>query len=169
MIKISEGLTYEYVIPGIFIMFVGLLLSIVNFLFVLVIIVGLMFILVSSGVLIDTKTNRIKKYHAIGSVNLRKSDNWVDLNQIVEIRLKYNSNEGNTYRPIYLAKAASTLTTFDLILTDDFGMRTVIYDFKNMRQAFKTMTHLEKLSNARIVNEVKNNIFSKLNDRKRRR
>jgi len=169
MIKISEGLTYEYVIPGVFIMFVGLLLSIANVFFVPVVILGLMFIMVSSGILIDTKTNRIKKYHAIGPINLRKSDNWLDLNQIVEIRLKYNTNEGNTYRPIYLAKAPSTLTTFDLILTDEFGMKTLLYDFKDMRQALKTMTQLEKLSNARIMNEVKDNIQSKLNNRKRRR
>lgn len=169
MIKISEGLTYEYVIPGVFIMFLGLLLSIANVFFILIAIIGLTFIMVSSGVLIDTETKRIKKYHAIGPLDLRKSDNWVSLNQIVEIRLKYNTNEGITYRPIYLAKAPSTLTTFDLILTDEFDRKIFLYDFKDMRQALKTMTQLEKLSNARIINEVKDNIQSKLNNRKRRR
>jgi hypothetical protein len=169
MIKISEGLTYEYVIHGVFIIFAGILLSIAHVLFLFVIVIGLMFILVTSGVQIDTKTNRIKKYHTVGPIELKDSGSWIDLKTIVEIKLKYNTNDGNTYRPIYLAKAPSTLTTYDLILTDGFDKKVVLYDFKDMRQALKTMTYLEKNSNCKIVNEVKENIHSKLQSRRKRR
>lgn len=168
MMKISEGLTYEYVIHGVFIIFAGLLLSLANVFFILLTGIGLLFILVSSGVQIDTKLNRIKKYHSVGPIELRDSGTWIDLKNIVEIKLKYNTNEGNTYRPIYLAKAPSTLTTYDLILTDKFNKKVVLYDFKDIRQALKTMTHLEKASNCLVKNEVKENIQSKLQNRKRR-
>lgn len=167
MIKISEGLTFEYVIHGVFIIFAGILLMLVSVFFILVIGIGLLFILVSSGVIIDTKLNRIKKFHSIGPIELRDSGNWIDLSNILEIKLKYNTNEGATYRPIYLAKAPSTLTTFDLILTDEFNHKIVVYDFKDMRLALKTMSKLEQISNFNIVNEVKENIQSKLQIRRK--
>ncbi|PHR43357.1 MAG: hypothetical protein COA32_16660 [Fluviicola sp.] len=169
MIKISEGLTYEYVIHGIFIIFAGILLSLANVFFIVLIGIGLLFILVSSGVLIDTKLNRIKKYHSIGPIELKDTGSWIDLKNIIEIKLKYNTNEGNTYRPIYLAKAPSTLTTYDLILTDELDNKVIVYDFKDMRQALKTMTQLEKISNSMMKNEVKENIQSKLQNRRKRR
>jgi hypothetical protein len=128
-----------------------------------------MFILVSSGVQIDTKLNQIKKYHSIGPFELKDSGKWIDLKNIVEIKLKYNTNEGITYRPIYLAKAPSTLTTYDLIITDEFDRKVVLYDFQDMSNALKTMQHLEKYSTCILNNEVKEHIQSKKQNRRRRR
>lgn len=169
MIKISEGLTYEYVIHGIFILFAGVLLTLVSVFFILLIGVGLMFILVSSGVQIDTNLKRIKKFHSVGPIELKDSGKWIDLKNIVKIKLKYNTNEGMTYRPIYLAKAPSTLTTYDLILTDEFDEKIVLYDFQDISKALKTMQHLEKYSNCFLENEVKDHIQSKKQNRRRRR
>ena len=163
MITLSQGKTYDYVIQGVFTIILGILLFFWHPLFALFIVVGIAMILLASGIQIDTKNNMVRKYFSVGFIYIGK---WKRLENISKISLKYNSHKGTTYRPIYLSKAPTILRTYDLVLTDNWKISKVLFEFTDYKIATKTLEELSKNTTCEIENQIH---AHRLEQQKRRR
>lgn len=143
MHKFSEGLTYEYVIHGVFLVTGGFVFSAIHPLFLIVVILGVSLILIRSTIEIDTVNMQFRK---VLSVGLFKKGKWYKLENFTKIKLSYNSQSHPTYRPIYLNKSPSTLRTFDLIFEDKANKFYLFNDFTDLNLATKVLKAFSALN-----------------------
>lgn len=151
MQTLSQGKTYDYVIHGTFIAIFGIIMILIHPLFAIFVVIGISLALLSSGIQIDAKNKKIRKYFAAEVIYFGK---WIDLNTIQKILLRYNGHPGNTYRPIYLNKAPSSLRTYDLILTNKDDQSTVLFEFLSRELSNEAMQKLSEITDCEIDNQV---------------
>lgn len=163
MITLSQGKTYDYVIQGVFTIILGIILFFWHPLFGLFIVAGTAMILLASGVQIDTKNNTVRKYFSVGFIYIGK---WKRLENISKITLKYNSQKGTTYRPIFLSKDAASLRTYDLVFSEPKKSNYVFFEFIDYKTATKALEELSKITPCEIENQIH---AHRLEQQKRRR
>ena len=158
-ISIHEGLTYEYLVPGLFVLFGGgILLFFTSIGGFLVITVGFLLMVVSTGIEVDITQKRLRKYKSILFVRFGV---WESLTNIITVELRYNANSVKIKGaftqpmiafPVLLPNPGGAAKTFDLYLVDDVGEEKLINQFLKISLAIKTLKVLAQIPNLKIVN-----------------
>lgn len=171
-ILIHEGLTYEYLVPGLFIFLVGAAILFFSiFLGILIVISGLILMILSTGIEVDVVNQRIRKYQ---SFLFLRFGVWHGLKYIIQVELKYNPNSANirgpvqpTFAfPVLMPNPGGTAKTFDLYLIDDLGNENMINPFLKISLALKTLKALEGISHLKIVNRFEEMMKTQRRDRR---
>jgi hypothetical protein len=159
---IHEGLTYEYLVPGLFVLLGGGILFVFNtILAIVVVLFGILMMMLSTGLEVDFEHQRIRKYK---SILFLKFGEWLYLRNIVQIELRYNSNSVKIKGPAgtnivpgfglpWIApNPGAAAKTFDLYLLDDVGEEKLLNQFLKYGLAIKVLNVLEKVSRIKIIN-----------------
>ncbi|MBK7128207.1 MAG: hypothetical protein IPM74_12735 [Crocinitomicaceae bacterium] len=155
-----EGLTYEYLVHGVFTFILGgFLLFFSAFISLPVMAVGIGMIVISTGVDVDNNENKLRKYKSVFGY---KWGNWINISHIKKIELIYDFNtgklpgvlQGNVYpTPIGAPNRGGTLKTFDLYLTYQNNERILLNKFNKAGLALGVMKELQKFSFLEIDNQ----------------
>lgn len=155
-----EGITYEYLVHGVFtFIFGGLLAFFSVFISLPVMAIGIGLMVISTGVDVDHHENKMRKYKSVFGY---KWGNWINLSQIKKIELIYDFNtgklpgvlQGNVYpSPMGTPNRAGSLKTFDLYLTYQNNERILLNKFNKAGLALGIMKELQKFSFLEIDNQ----------------
>lgn len=157
--KIEEGYTLNYVIPGIAGIVLGLILlyaNIINFDYTdriiasdigwiavffggIFIIIGVLFLLVKTGVELNIEKREVRAYQSLFKYTIGE---WRDVSYMHKAYLSINRG----YYELMSRGGARThrVQTVDLILIDSLQAKNKLYTFSSKKLAFKTLNLLQK-------------------------
>jgi hypothetical protein len=162
-ISIPEGYTYEYLPHGFFISLVGIILGFaVHWICFLVLIAGIMVAASKTGVQIDKRLKKIRKYT---SWTFFKTGEWINLKDIVQIELGYDDHDNTQTR--VMGQMHASAKTFDMILTFDAYRKVTFNQFIKVGLAFKTLDLIDEIGDIPVMNYVMEEIKYKRNTRTR--
>jgi hypothetical protein len=163
MLVFSQGKTYDFVIHGVFLCILGILMILIHPFFAVIVVVGIALALMTSGVQIDVKNKQIRKRFAAGPISF---GDWRSLQDITKITLRYNGHQGNTYRPIYLNKGATSLRSYDLVLTNKFMLDHVLFEFTDYKLAQRVLNSLAQLTDCELDDHIQRRQLEQLKKRR---
>lgn len=155
---IHEGLTYDYLVPGLFVLLGGGILFVFNNVLALVVVsVGIILMVLSTGVEVDDAKQRIRKYK---SILFLKFGAWHYLRNIIQVDLRYNAHAvkikgpalTNFVVPWVAPNPGGAAKTFDLFLVDDVGEERLLNQFLKYALAVKALSALEKMGRIKTIN-----------------
>ncbi len=155
---VHERLTYDYLVPGLFVLLGGgILFAFNNVLALVVVTVGTILMLLSTGVEVDAAKQGIRKYK---SILFLKFGDWHYLRNIIQVDLRYNSHAvrikgpalTNFVVPWVAPNPGGAAKTFDLFLVDDVGEEKLLNQFLKYGLAMKVLNALEKMERIKIIN-----------------
>jgi len=164
IIKISEGLTYEYLPQALGVGLLGVLLTaFLHWACFPVIMASFLIGASQTGVEINVNSRRMRKYT---SWTLFSTGEWIEIDNISQIELGYDGH-GHTTRAV-IAQQHTSAKTFDLKLNFQNGKELLFNQFLKIGLAVKTYDQLTKmLPNVPAYNHVKTRITNKKAQRTR--
>lgn len=159
-VKINEGLTYEYVRHGLASFIIGGLLVFLHPIFLIPGFgIGILLILTSTGIEVDLKNNRIRKFKKF--LLKASGKTWYDLTEMEAVILRYNANGGGSFgnfdflpvpRPLILP-VPRTAKTFDMFFIIKGSEPIEFNQFNQYSLAVKTIKAIPKLEGLVIVDQ----------------
>ncbi|MBI3134243.1 MAG: hypothetical protein HYZ14_06145 [Bacteroidetes bacterium] len=156
---IHEGLTYEYLVPGLFVLILGGAVCFFSSVpGCIILITGILLMLLSTGIEVDAEGEKMRKYKSILRL---KFGTWESLKNTVTVELKYNANAVKisglfVTQPVGLTSIfpnpGASAKTFDLYLADDTGEEKLVNQFLKIGLALKTLKALEQIPHLKIIN-----------------
>ncbi len=150
VVKISEGISNRYLIPGIGLLVLGFLLF---FLYtvgpILLIVIAVGLLSAQTGLLVNTSTPAYKYYSNIFGITFGE---WVSIENITDVVLALNTEQSHasslipgirTGRGSFGGRTAPDVRTYDLKIVDGISPEpTLVNDFltyRNARKAFDVL------------------------------
>lgn len=142
--RISEGMSNQYLVPGVGLMIIGLLFLLASTLIALpLIIIAIALLIVKTGVMIDPVEKKYKNFRSTFGITFGQWHSYKDVTEVVLIL----STEQSTLRGILpgavpIGRSAKLhVRTYDLIIK--YGIDSVqINDFLTYKNARKTLVAL---------------------------
>lgn len=165
--SIGEGQTFDLIAHGTVIILVGVPIGMFTYHLIAVIFffIGILFILMSSGIQLDNEQNRIRKYRSLLGF---KFGVWRTLSDVKKIELRYFI-EGLSGSSSFLAASnTSRVKNFELFLILSNNEEQKFHSFTELKPAYRVMKVLKKEFRIELDNQV-TKFHSNVNERAKRR
>jgi len=161
---IHEGMTMEYIPQGFLIMIVAIAGAFIHpLLGLLIATIGIGVFTISTGIEIDHKNLKMRKYKGILMYRWGK---WLPLNEWEQAKLILSIDNKdmpaqivNAIDVVGGARKKSSIRTFDLVVTFKNGTKATINHFLKYSFALKTMQALAKIGELKTMNLIEERLI----------
>lgn len=146
---VSEGITYSLLIPAVFTLITGGILSVFLLIPGLILLgLGIYLFTVTGGFELNASEKRYRSYKRLFGLNW---GNWQSFDRVKQVEI-WLSSESKTLRtlfptgsPAYYNNSRSTLKsiTYDLILVNDSGEHLIAFEFLSYKKALAALRMIE--------------------------
>ena len=150
-IKISQGITLQYFIPGVFILIAGII-TVVQEAYLpglILIIPGIIITLSVKGVLVDLKNKRIKRYF---DFLFFKGGEWMDINGCEKVYLS-QTKQSQAFNFLWRTNTIRT-KSYDVYIIDKTGNKIEIKEFTVYTEAEIFLQEFSNKTDAKPVNKI---------------